>query len=358
MKALSRDRYELSLYCLKAHRDSSSGRVMRLMDFRQAGIRVRFPRTRETTAQTIGRLRDWIDQDGIDVLHTHSYQPNLLARMAGILSGRRPLRIVAHYHNYYDDKWNAEGTLALDRRLAQASDRLIACSEAVRSHVSERLDVPVASIEVILNGVDHARFAPPHDVAAFRSSLGISQGARVIASVGRLSRQKASDDVVRAARKICDMRPDCVFVMAGADDDPFSPTVRRLASDLGVDKRIVFTGHLSDVAPLYGLADVVVMPSRWEGFGLVLVEAMASGTPLVTTTVGPIPEVVGEGSALFVAPDSPAELASAVLRILDDPALAGSLAEKGRARARIFSWKTAGARLDSLYAALAQETYA
>ena len=358
MKALPRDRYDLSLYCLKAHRDSSPGRAVRLMDFREAGIPVRFPRTRETTEQTIGRLRDWINQDGIEVLHTHSYQPNLVGRMAGILSKRRPLKIVAHYHNYYDDKWNAEGTLALDRRLARASDRLIACSEAVRSHISDRLEFPLESIEVILNGVDYERFAAPRDVAAFRSSLGISPDARVIASVGRLSRQKASDDVVRAARKVCDLRPDCVFVMAGADDDPFSPTVRRLAFDLGIDKRIVFTGHLFDVAPLYALADVVVMPSRWEGFGLVLAEAMASGAPLVTTAVGPIPEVVGEGSALFVPPDSPGDLASAVLRVLDDPALAGSLAANGRARALRFSWRTAGSRLDSLYAALALEACA
>lgn len=358
MSALPRDRYELSVYCLKRHSDASPGREARLREFEAAGLPVRFPDSKETPLQAIGRLCEWMDEDRIDILHTHSYQPNLLARMAGVVSGRRDMRIVAHYHNFYDDKWTAEGTLPLDRRLGRSTDVLIACSDAVRSHMAERLQVPPESIEVIRNGVDCDRFAVAHDTAAIRQSLGIPSGARVIASVGRISRQKASDDVVRAAKAICDARADCVFVMAGADDDPFAPAVRQLVSELGLGERIVFTGHVSDVAPLYALADVVVMPSRWEGFGLVLVEAMASGTPLVTTPVGPIPEVVGEDAALFVPPDSAADLAKAILRLLDDAPLAARLASRGRARARTFSWAHAGAQLDALYARVAQEVYA
>ena len=356
MAALPRDRYDLSLYCLKRHTDGSSGRQSRLSAFQDDGFPVRFPDAKGTPLQTVGQLCEWIDEDGIDVLHTHSYQPNLVARVAGVLSGRP--KLVAHYHNFYDDKWSAEGTLGLDQRLARASDLLIACSEAVRSHVAERLRVPAESIDVIPNGVDCTRFSAGGNVDALAASLGIPAGTRVVASVGRISRQKASDDVVRAARTICDARRDCVFVMAGADDDPFARTVRAMVADLGLEPRVVFTGHLTDVASLYALADVVVMPSRWEGFGLVLVEAMASGTPLVATDVGPIPEVVGEGAALFIPPDSPAALASAVLRVLDDPALARSLAAHGRARARTFSWEVAASRLDVLYARLAREVYA
>jgi glycosyltransferase involved in cell wall biosynthesis len=358
MSALPRDRYDLFLYCLKRHGDDAAGRQARIKEFEDAGFPVRFPEPDEKLLQILGRVCEWIDADAIDVLHTHSYKPNLLGRMAAALSGRPSLRTVAHYHNFYDDKWTAEGTLPLDRRLTRASDRLIACSEAVREHMVERLEVPRQSIEVILNGVDLARFSGAYDVEALRSSLGIPPGMRVVASVGRVSRQKASDDVVRAARMICDARKDCVFVLAGADDDPFTPTVRRMVADLGLADRVIFTGHLSDVAPLYALADVVVMPSRWEGFGLVLVEAMASGTPLVTTAVGPIPEVVGEGSALMIRPDAPADLARAVLDVLDDPHLARSLAARGRERARTFSWARAGERLDAVYADLAAESRA
>jgi glycosyltransferase involved in cell wall biosynthesis len=358
MAALPRNRYELSLYCLKRHSDASPGRAARLREFEDAGFPVRFPGSKEATLQAVGRLCEWMDEDRIDILHTHSYQPNLLARTAGVVSGRRDMPIVAHYHNFYDDKWDAEGTLPLDRRLAGSTDVLIACSEAVRSHMAERLGVLPESIHVIPNAVDCDRFAAAHDTTALRQSLGIAESARVIASVGRLCRQKASDDVIRAAETICAARPDCVFVMAGADDDPFAPTVRQMVTERGLGERIIFTGHLSDVAPLYTLADVVVMPSRWEGFGLVLVEAMASGTPLVTTRVGPIPEVVGEDAAVLIPPDSPSDLAASILRLLDDAPLAARLASRGRARARMFSWATAAAQLDAIYARVAQEVYA
>lgn len=358
MAPLPRDRYDLLLYCLERQHDVGSGRDARFRDFVNAGIPVRFPDAKETPLQAIARLSEWIDEDAVDVLHTHSYQPNLIARMAGLVS-RRPLpRIVAHYHAFYDDRWTAEGTLPLDRQLARSSDVLVASSEAVRSHVAVRLEVPFEEIRVIPNGVDCARFGAAHDVSALRSTLGIAAGTRVIAAVGRVSRQKASDDVVRAARVVCDARQDCVFVLAGADDDPFAPAVRQLVAALGLERRVLFTGHLTDVAPLYALADVVVMPSRWEGSGRVLVEAMASGTPLVTTTVGPIPEVVGEGTALMIRPDAPGTLACAVLRLLDDPALARALAREGIARARTFSWSLAAARLDGLYGELAQEVLA
>lgn len=358
MAMLPRVRYDQTLYCLKRHSDDSPGRAARLKEFQDAGFRVRFPEAKETALQTIGRVGRWIDEDRLDILHTHSYQPNLLGRMAGLVSRRKDLRLVAHYHNFYDDKWLADGTLPLDQQLARSTDALVACSAAVRTHMAERLDVPRDSIDVIRNGVDGARFSAVHDVAALRSSLGIPDGVRVVASVGRISRQKASDDVVRAARWVCDVHTDCRFVMAGAVDDPFAPDVREMVSALGLDGRVLFTGHLNDVAPLYALADVVVMPSRWEGFGLVLVEAMASGTPLVTTSVGPIPEVVGDGAAVLIPPDSPLELARAVLSLLDNPRCAAALAEKGRARARLFSWTAAGAELDALYARLGQEVYA
>jgi glycosyltransferase involved in cell wall biosynthesis len=353
MAALPRHRYELTVYCIKRHSDSSPGRAARLREFEAAGLPVRFPDGKETPLETIGRLCDWLEEDHIDILHTHSYQPNLLARMAGALSGRRDLRIVAHYHNFYDDKWTADGTLPLDRCLARSTDALIACSDAVRSHMVERLQLPPDSIHLIQNGVDCDRFSAAHDTASLRKSLGIPPGTRVVASVGRISRQKASDDVVRAARTICETRGDCVFVMAGADDDPFTPTVRRMVSDLALGERVIFTGHLSDVAPLYALADVVVMPSRWEGFGLVLVEAMAAGTPIVTTRVGPIPEVVGEHAALLIPADSAADLAAAIGRLLDDPSLAAQLASNGKARARMFSWSRAAAQLEALYAQVA-----
>ena len=117
-----------------------------------------------------------------------------------------------------------------------------------------------------------------------------------------------------------------------------------------------FTGYVDDMPALYAAIDVLAAPSRWEGFGLMLVEAMAAGVPIVATAAGAIPEVVGDGPALLVAPDDHDALANAIVqrprRRRDG---GGDGRGRPRARAATFSWERSAERLEAVYDAVLAE---
>jgi glycosyltransferase involved in cell wall biosynthesis len=291
-------------------------------------------------------------------VHTHSTRPNRTARPVAL---RRGLPVVSHYHNQYDDKWTTPELRAVERALARAGAGVVACSAAVRDHLVHRLDLVPDSVTVVPNGVDVERFRGG-DGGRVRAELGLAPGRPLLLAVGRLCPQKAPADLLHAVRVLLDRQPAAVLALAGAPDQPAAAVeLRDLAGRLGVADRVRFLGYREDMADVYAAADVVVLASRWEGFGLVLLEAMAAGRPVVATRVGGIPEVVGAGlphapAALLVPPGEPAALAAAVDQVVRVPALAGTLTVRGAERVRDFSWDTAAARVDALHRRVAGAT--
>lgn len=346
------DRYERHLYCLTDRVRDVAARGRQVAALRAADVRVRLVADSRDTSAVVDRVAEWIATDGIDVVHTHSTRPNRYGRLAA-LRGGRPW-VVAHYHNHYDDKWAVPEVLSLERALVPATDRLVACSRSVADHVVERLGVDPGTVRLLHNGVDAERYRGGQRMR-LRAELGIRATTPVVGAIGRISRQKAPADVVRAVRAVADRRSDVVLLFAGGTDDPaLEQEVRRLVASLGLGGQVRFLGYREDMADVYAALDVVVLASHWEGFGLVLVEAMAAGTPMVATRVGAIPEVVGArdpgGPAAELVPaGQPAALAAAVGALLDAPAASRALAARGEQRARAFSWDTAAGRLDDLY---------
>ena len=141
--------------------------------------------------------------------------------------------------------------------------------------------------------------------------------------------QKGLDVAVRALPAIRASHPDAVLVIAG--EGPEREALETLARELGVGDALFLPGRAGDVAALLERAELLVHPSRWEGFGLVLLEAMLAARPIVATRVSSIPEIVVDGeTGVLVPPDDAQALAAAAIRVLDDP---GSLGAAGRARA-------------------------
>jgi glycosyltransferase involved in cell wall biosynthesis len=145
---------------------------------------------------------------------------------------------------------------------------------------------------------------------------------RLVIAVGRLVDQKNHALAIRAITQV----PDATLAIVG--DGPLRPQLEQLAGELGAP--VIFTGVRKDARALMGAADVVVMPSRWEGLPLTALEALASGTPLVATSVRGLRELVTDGENALLVPEDPDALAAALRRVLDDPELAARLAEAGR----------------------------
>jgi glycosyltransferase involved in cell wall biosynthesis len=350
IRTLPRDAYDNRVYVLKRAAGDEDAREGRAARFAGLGAEVSFPQREDAKLGGVGELAAWLLENRIDLLHTHSYKPNLYGRLAGLLCRYDGLKIVAHYHNQYDNKWEKDGGLIYDQTLAHASDALIACSDSVGCHIAERIGVAPERVDVILNGVEGARFAGVDRLHA-RAELGLPADVPVIGCVGRISEQKGQEEFIRAAALVRREFPNALFLVVGsADEEKLLARMQALVAELDLGATVRFTGHLSDMPVVYAALDILAAPSRWEGFGLMLAEAMAAGRPIVAARAGAIPEVVVENAtALLVPPRDAPALAQALLDVLRDPALARRLGEAGVVRARDFSWERSGAALDALY---------
>ncbi|HLI41029.1 MAG TPA: glycosyltransferase family 4 protein [Streptosporangiaceae bacterium] len=175
-----------------------------------------------------------------------------------------------------------------------------------------------------------ARAAPPAPAVGAAAQTSRASRRPVVLAAGRLAPQKGFGTLLEAAARWRDIRPEPVLVIAGAG--PLEADLRRKAASLGL--AVQFAGHRRDVQALLDMADVFVLPSRWEGQPLVLQEALRAGAAIVATRVGGVAALTGERAALLVPPGDPERLAAAVRSVLTDPVLAATLREAAAGRAR------------------------
>ena len=251
---------------------------------------------------------------------------------------------------------------AVEALLARSADRLVAVSAAEERALTALYGADPARICVIPPGVDLEQFSP-RPTATLRRRLGLLD-RRVVLYAGRLERLKGADLLLEAMALVA-RRPgfeDVVTLVAGEDsgdgrceaDHPRGERGRLegLAARLGLQPRVRFLGAVppEELAALYALADVCVVPSRTEAFGLVALEAQASGTPVVAAAVGGLVDIVADRqTAYLVAGRSAADYAEPIARILADSALATRMGDAARARAGDLSWGHATERLLALY---------
>lgn len=218
------------------------------------------------------------------------------------------------------------------------ADRVITISEDARRDVIELCGVVPERVAPILLAADERfRPAPPADVEAFRVRKGLPE--RFVLYQGTLQPRKNVDTLVRAYAMLRGQgNDDHHLVLAGPRGWQYEP-IFELIRQLGMEGSVRFPGFVpDDELPLwYSSATVFAFPSRYEGFGLPLLEAMACGTPVVSSNASSLPEVVGD-AGLLVDPTDVEGLCSALRRLLEDDALRRSLSAAGQARARAFSW--------------------
>jgi glycosyltransferase involved in cell wall biosynthesis len=203
----------------------------------------------------------------------------------------------------------------------------VAVSEHLRRYIIDTFDVPEALVTTIPNGIDVARFTVPLDISVLRRELGIREGDIVVGSVGRLMEQKGMAYLLKAFARLIRRGDPMKLVIVG--DGELRHDLERLAQDLQLGDRVVFTGIRKDIPDLMRLFDVFALPSLWEGQPLTVVEAMAAGKPVVATDVGGNAEILKHGEfGVLVPPRDDNALAGAIGALLSDPARAGELGRK------------------------------
>ncbi|MCI4372610.1 MAG: glycosyltransferase family 4 protein [Thermoplasmata archaeon] len=297
-----------------------------------------------------------LDRDRPDVVHVHTYGTDQVAVAARF--GRRngtPFILTAHFHPI----WSIEGGWVrhrlrafYDRSRAGPIVRAAACV-IVQTREEERLlgtlDLRLPRVEVIPPG-----YAPLSTVAApgtFRSAYRIS--GPFVLFVGRLASNKGLLPLVEAFTAVAQDHPDATLVLIG-EDGGMRSAVEAAAARGGLGSRLRILGHVAEDAVLadaYREARLTVLPSEYEAFGLVLLESLAQGTPVVASRIGGIPEFVpDEKAGLLVPPNDPGELARAIERLWTDETLARQLGTFGRDRVvPLYTWERLVDRLESLY---------
>jgi glycosyltransferase involved in cell wall biosynthesis len=235
-------------------------------------------------------------------------------------------------------------------RSAREADLVLADSENTRRDVVELLGISAERVEVVYPGVDQ-QFTVVQETEALeevKRTYGLS--LPFILTVGTLEPRKNLIALLEAYTVLQERRGfDHKLVVAGGKGWLYEGIFQRV-KELSLTQDVVFLGFVSEehLPALYSLADVLVFPSIYEGFGLPPLEAMACGTPVVTSDSSSLPEVVGD-AGLMVAPDDHQALAEAIVRVIEDAHLRGDLVKRGLARAAEFSWQATGERLLSAY---------
>jgi glycosyltransferase involved in cell wall biosynthesis len=236
---------------------------------------------------------------------------------------------------------------------ARRAKRVLTVSNASKQDILSYLGVPASKVEVIYNALDEQLETPPtpEDVARVRERFQLT--SPFILYTGNIKPHKNVDRLIEAYSLLRPRGFEHVKLLIIGDEISKYPNLRRLVHRFQLHKHVRFLGFVPDetLAVLYRLASVFVFPSLYEGFGLPPLEAMAAGTPVITSNTSSLPEVVGEAAVLIDPMDSFA-IADAMARVLGDEALRTSLVCRGRERVKAFSWKRSVARVREVYAEL------
>jgi glycosyltransferase involved in cell wall biosynthesis len=292
------------------------------------------------------------------IVHTHAAKAGTLGRVAALLAPGRSERVLVHtFHGHslsgYFSSPTARVYRVIERFLAKRTDRLIAVSEEVRDELVAMGVATAERFEVVRLGFDLAPFLVEEGErsrrrASLRSELGIPSEAPLVTLIARLVPIKRVDRFLRVAARLAD-REDVCFLVVG--DGELRQSLRTLPEARALGERLTWTGFRRDMPDVCFASDVVALTSDNEGTPVSLVEALAAGTPVVSTNVGGVASVVRDGqTGLLASADDEQGLADAIARLLDNPQLAERLSAEGRRHAlQSFAQERLVDDLDGLY---------
>jgi len=311
----------------------------------------------------LNSLRAFRVREGVryDVVHSHYWMSGWVGRH---LQRLWDVPHVTMYHTLGEVKRRARveerepvRRIEVERLVALTADRIVAASTHEKGLLSRLYGAPESRIAVVPCGVNLDRFRPV-DRAAARASLGLPEGGGIVLFVGRLEPLKGLEILIDAVAELEDSAP--LLLIAGGDEHsaPYAATLRARAEAAGIGGRTRFVGAVTqaELPAYYGAADVCVVPSFYESFGLVALEAMACGTPVIASRVGGLVGTVLDGESGYLIPwRCPQPFSDAIDLLLTNDELRRAMGAAAEERAQRFRWSTVAAELAGLYADAIEE---
>lgn len=292
------------------------------------------------------RLAAWLRRNQVDVVHAHMYEAALWGRLAGKLAGVPVL--IATEHG--PELWKTRRHLVMDRWLNRWTSRHIAVARQGMEIRIRRERVPADRIVLIPNGVTVPNVPrDPEQARLARTAFGLAADTPVIGSVGRLVVEKGYEHLLTALKLARDEVPDLRWLAIGTG--PLESELAARARLLGLEDVVIWAGLRQDVDRILPTMDLWVMSSVEEGLPVALLEAMAAGCPIVSTSIGGIPDAVTDGQeALLVPVADPAAMAAAIVGLLADRRRACTLGDAARSRCLAeYSIQSVVRRIEAIY---------
>ncbi len=314
----------------------------------QAGIPVRrIPIYRHSDVRVIGRIRRALADLHPDIVHTHLIHADLYGTLAAKLAGTRAILSSRHNDDQFRRLWPIRILNRVYWRIASGG---IAISQAIRRFSIEVEGAPTDKITTIYYGLPLQVLDRNAARSTLLGELHLPNGTRLVGMVCRLIEQKGVIYGIRAFARIAPQFPNAHLVIAG--DGPHRAALENEAQTLGIKDRVHFLGWRDHSGQIMAALDLLLMPSLWEGFGLVMLEAMAQTVPIIGSAVSAIPEVIVEGeTGQLVPPRDVAALAHALADLLGDDALRRHLGLLGQDRVEtVFSVERMAAETRAVYA--------
>lgn len=286
-----------------------------------------FPAPKIFTLSRLLELTRFVRKGKYSVIHTHMTSANLLGGVIGKLTGTP---VISSLHSTAVDPRLAHSLRdSLEILMLRLADSVIGVGQSVVDAYQPKLGREVICLPNAVSE-NSGLSMPARD--ALRTQIGLDTAQPTLITVGRLSHDKAVDDLLRAFSLIYQKKTDAALLVVG--DGVERSALEALAKDLQLDERVFWLGMREDVPQLLAASDIYISASRREGLPLSILEAMMASLPLVVTDVGEVSTLVAGDAGLLVPHSDPACLAEAALKVLEMPKLGKTLGEAGLARAK------------------------
>ena len=290
---------------------------------------------------------DLIRKERVALIHAHEFSAIvcgwMLAKMTGV-----PLVATVHGKNYFWEKWRRR----VAYRIVSRYGSLVAVSADLKRFICDKVGVAAEQVQIIYNGVAAAQPVADEEAQACKAELAIVGRFPVLGVVGSLYPVKGHRFLISAMPEIIRRWPGAVLLVVGRGE--LEASLKAQVEQLGIAENIRFLGMRADVPRLLSVLDAFVLPSLSEGLSLALLEAMASGKPVVATAVGGTPELVDQGQTGFlVSSEDAGSLAIKLIELLQDPLMMQRFSDQGAKRVRQrFSLEHMVVQYRRLYASL------